>query len=596
MYERFFGLGDAPFRLTPDPRYLFLSRKHADALAHLRLGLSESSGFVCITGDVGTGKTTVLRHFLGELAPEASVAYVVNPTLSPLELLQTINLEFGLPAESTSKKTLIDQLNRHLLEQRHADRRAVVVVDEAQALSVEVLEHLRLLSNLETTTEKLLRIILVGQPQLRALLAHPELAQLNQRITLRWHNGPLARDETVAYVRHRLQVASDGQVRDVFSAAALRAIHRRSRGVPRLINMLCHRAMLAAFAAEQRTVGLASVRQAYREVATLPLPAPTTRRPRTAWAGLAVAATVAAALALGASGVVPWLRTVAPQAALTAPEAVLANAAPEPTDPLVVAEPYPMSIEPPAPADPQVAMAEAAPPAAPALPAPPPSPPDPTPEVQARLVALPPDASARAALDAVLRAWQMPPLSPEETAAADDFHRIADRRGLEHFAITGNTAMLRLLDVPAVLELRLPGTSGPRYAALVGMQDGAPILTVGGGTPVSVQTAFLEKAWYGQAHVFSRDFEVLGPGTLDGRSRGSRVTRLQGLLKHIGAYGGPESGLFDPATSTAVLDFQRSRYVSADGIVGPLTRIALYAAAGGYPRPTLTDAAAGGSS
>jgi general secretion pathway protein A len=589
MYERFFGLGDTPFRLTPDPRYLFLSRKHADALAHLRLGLSESSGFVCITGDVGTGKTTVLRHFLGELAPEASVAYVVNPTLSPLELLQTITVEFGLPAASTSKKTLIDQLNRHLLEQRRADRRAVVVVDEAQAVSVEVLEHLRLLSNLETTTEKLLRIILVGQPQLRALLAHPELAQLNQRITLRWHIGPLARDETVAYVRHRLQVASDGQVRDVFSASALRAIHRRSRGVPRLINMLCHRAMLAAFAAERRTVGLASVRQAYREVATLPLPAPPTRRPRMAWAGVTVAATVAA-LALGASGVVPWLRTVAPQAALTVPETVVANAAPEPADPPVATEPDAMSIEPPAPADPQVATAEAVPPA------PPPSPPDPTPEVQARLAALHPDASARAALDAVLRAWQMPPLAPDETAAADDFHRVADRRGLEHLAITGNTAMLRLLDVPAVLELRLPGTSGPRYAALVGMQDGAPVLAGGDGTTVSVQTAFLEKAWYGQAHVFSRDFEGLGPGTLDGRSRGARVTRLQGLLRHIGAYGGPESGLFDPATSAAVLDFQRSRYVSADGIVGPLTRVALYAAAGGYPRPTLTDAAAGGSS
>ena len=589
MYERFFGLVDAPFRLTPDPRYLFLSRKHADALAHLRLGLSESSGFVCITGDVGTGKTTVLRHFLGELAPEASVAYVVNPTLSPLELLQTITVEFGLPAASTSKKTLIDQLNRHLLEQRRADRRAVVVVDEAQAVSVEVLEHLRLLSNLETTTEKLLRIILVGQPQLRALLAHPELAQLNQRITLRWHIGPLARDETVAYVRHRLQVASDGQVRDVFSAAALRAIHRRSRGVPRLINMLCHRAMLAAFAAERRTVGLASVRQAYREVATLPLPAPPTRRPRMAWAGVTVAATVAA-LALGASGVVPWLRTVAPQAALTVPETVVANAAPEPADLPVATEPDAMSIEPPAPADPQVATAEAVPPA------PPPSPPDPTPEVQARLAALHPDASARAALDAVLRAWQMPPLAPDETAAADDFQRVADRRGLEHLAITGNTAMLRLLDVPAVLELRLPGTSGPRYAALVGMQDGAPVLAGGDGTTVSVQTAFLEKAWYGQAHVFSRDFEGLGPGTLDGRSRGARVTRLQGLLRHIGAYGGPESGLFDPATSAAVLDFQRSRYVSADGIVGPLTRVALYAAAGGYPRPTLTDAAAGGSS
>ncbi len=590
MYERFFGLGDAPFRLTPDPRYLFLSPKHADALAHLRLGLSESSGFVCITGDVGTGKTTVLRHFLSELAPEASVAYVVNPTLSPLELLQTINVEFGLPARSTSKKTLIDQLNRHLLDQRVADRRAVVVVDEAQALSVEVLEHLRLLSNLETTTEKLLRIILVGQPQLRELLAHPELAQLNQRITLRWHIGPLAREETVAYVRHRLQVASEGQVRDVFSAPALRAIHKRSRGVPRLINMLCHRAMLAAFAAEERTVGLRSVRQAYREVATLPLPGPPARRSRAAWAGLAAAAGVATVV-VGAIAFAPSLRTMVRQAALTAPEAVLANAAPEPADAPAPVDVDGMSVEPPAPAAPapvaQVAAADAeAPPAAPPLP------PDPAPQVQARLASEQPDASARTALDAVLRAWQVPPLAPSEAAAADDFQRIADRRGLDHLAITGNTAMLRLLDVPAVLELQLPGTSGPRYAALVGMQDGAPVLALGDGSLVTVQTTFLEQTWYGQAHVFSRDFEGLGPGTLDGRSRGARVTRLQGLLKHIGAYGGPESGLFDPATSAAVLEFQRSRYVSADGIVGPLTRVALYAAAGGYPRPTLTGTAA----
>jgi general secretion pathway protein A len=508
--------------------------------------------------------------------------------LSPLELLQTINVEFGLPATSTSKKTLIDQLNHHLLEQRGADRRAVVVVDEAQALSVEVLEHLRLLSNLETTTEKLLRIILVGQPQLRTLLAHPELAQLNQRITLRWHIGPLARDETVAYVRHRLQVASDGHVRDVFSAPALRAIHRRAHGVPRLINMLCHRAMLAAFAAEQRTVGLTSVRQAYREVATLPLPAPQARRRWMPWAGAGVAGVVAA-VAIGAT-LVPWLRAVAPHAALTAPEAVVAEAAPELADAPAPEESDGMSIEPVA-----AIVPEPPPPANDPPPAPQASPPDPTPDVQARLAAMLPEASARAALDAVLRAWQMPPLAPDESSASDAFQRLADRRGLEHLAITGNTAMLRLLDVPAVLELRLPGTSGPRYVALVGMRDRVPLLAVGDGTPVAVQPVFLEKAWYGQAHVFSRDFEGLGPGTLDGRSRGARVTRLQGLLKHIGAYGGPESGLFDPATSAAVLDFQRSRYVSADGIVGPLTRVALYAAAGGYPRPTLSGAAGGPS-
>src|SRR5215472_18602435 len=329
MYAPLFGLVDAPFRLTPGPRYLFLSRKHADALAHLRLGLSESSGFVCITGDVGTGKTTVLRHFLGELAPESSVAYVVNPTLSPLELLQTINAEFGLPARRTSKKDLIDHLNRHLLTQREAGSRAVVVVDEAQALSMEVLEHLRLLSNLETTTEKLLRIILVGQPQLRALLAHPELAQLNQRITLRWHIGPLDREETMAYVRHRLEIASEGQVRDVFSRPALRAIHSRSHGVPRLINMLAHRAMLAAFAAERRTVTLRSVWRAYREVATLPLPARSAPAPRAPWASAALAVGVVG-LAVGAVGVVPRLRPDAPVVPTQVSSPPAADAVPEP--------------------------------------------------------------------------------------------------------------------------------------------------------------------------------------------------------------------------------------------------------------------------
>jgi general secretion pathway protein A len=598
MYERFFGLGDAPFRLTPDPRYLFLSRKHADALAHLRLGLSESSGFVCITGDVGTGKTTVLRHFLGELTPGASVSYVINPTLSPLELLQTINLEFGLPVDDT-KKQLVDRLNRHLLEQRRADRRSVVVVDEAQALSMEVLEHLRLLSNLETTTEKLLRIVLVGQPQLRTLLAHPELAQLNQRITLRWHIGPLDREETVAYVRHRLQVASDGQVRDVFSMPALRAVHRRSGGVPRLINMLCHRAMLAAFAAERRTVGLASMRQAYREVVTLPLPGGAPARPRTVWASMAIA-TGAAGLLAGALGAPPLLRTVTRGSALPG-AAVVARAAPDPApdEPAPAAEPDPMSTEvgvadddappvPPANAAPSIEVA-----AAQANAPPPPPPPDPTPEVEARLVAMDPAASARQALDVVLRAWQVPPLSADEPAAPADFTRVAERRGLEHLVLTGNTAMLRLLDVPAVLELQLPGASGPRYAALVSMRDGGPVLAFGNGSTVAVKSTLLEHSWYGQAYVLSRDFEGLGPGTLDGHSRGARVSRLQGLLKRIGAYTGPESGLFDLSTSAAVLDFQRSRYVSADGIVGRLTRVALYAAAGGYPRPTLTTSSLG---
>src|SRR2546430_6575194 len=289
MYERFFGLDDTPFRLTPDPRYLFLSSKHAEALAHLRLGLKESSGFVCITGDVGTGKTTLLRAFLAELGPEVAAAYIFSPALSTLELLQRLNREFGLPGTSSSQMELVDALNAHLLAQREAGRISVVVVDEAQAFSMDLLEQLRLLSNLETPTEKLLRVVLVGQPQLRTLLLDPAMAQLNQRITLRWHMGPLRYRETVAYVRHRLSVASEGRAARLFTVPALRLTHSLAGGVPRLINMIAHRAMLAAFVAREPRVTRRSVVRAYREIKAVPLPGTLSVVRRAAWAAAGAA-------------------------------------------------------------------------------------------------------------------------------------------------------------------------------------------------------------------------------------------------------------------------------------------------------------------
>src|SRR5436190_1937016 len=496
MYERFFGLADAPFRLTPDPRYLFLSPKHAEALAHLKLGLRESSGFVCITGDVGTGKTTLLRAFLAGLGPETASAYIFNPPVSAFALLKTINGELGLFTATRSRKKLVDALNVHLLAQREAGRRSLVVIDEAQALSIDVLEQLRLLSNLETTTEKLLRIVLAGQPQLRALLLHPELVQLNQRITLRWHMGPLSRRGTVAYVLHRLRIAAGGDPPPrIFTRPALRLVYRISRGVPRVVNMVAHRSMVAAFAAERRVVNAACVRQAYREIGALPLAAAAPASRRTAWA----AAAVGACLGVVALGVV---------ALAWRPELRLGGAS--------------------------------------------------------------------------LAAWHVRPLADDEAA---DLAQVAARRGLEDLRLVGNGSMLRLLDLPAILELHIPGTDQPRAVALTGMSDGRSVLVID-GSPTPVDAAFLDRHWFGAAHVLWRDFEALGP-TFGPGGHGPPVARLQALLRRAGAYDGKETGHLDAATEAAVRAFQRARFLGVDGRVGRLTRIVLYAAVDGYPRPAL---------
>ncbi len=589
MYERFFGLVDAPFRLTPDPRYLFLSPKHAEALAHLRLGLTESSGFVCITGDIGTGKTTLLRAFLGELGPEVSTAYLFNPAVSTLELLRRVNKELGLPAASASQSELVDALHAHLLAQRKRGGLSVVVIDEAQSFSAELLEQLRLLSNLETATEKLLRVILVGQPQLRNLLLDPDLAQLNQRITLRWHMGPLSFDETVAYIRHRLSVARAGKPPRIFTGPALRLLHRLSGGVPRLINMIAHRAMLAAFVVRRRRVTTRSIVRAYREIGAVPLPRTASPVRRLAVAATAVAAVAIGVVTLGVPqfGWLPatWRDTLAH---LRVPKATRAAAPASPVAAVPAYDTAPTesatSTAAPAPALATVAtVPDPIAPAASTMPAA---------EVERRLAALEPQASARSAVEAVLAAWRTRPLAADETRFPADLDRIAWRRGMDDLPLNGNLSMLRLLDLPAVLELHVDD-GGLRYAALGGIDGGRIALSIG-GDPVTVDATFLDQYWFGQAHVLWRDFEGLGP-TFGQEGRGTSVARLQTLLARTGLYQGAPNGQFDPATASAVLDFQRSRRLLVDGRVGRLTRIVLYAAAGGYPRPTLATPTGGTS-
>ena len=247
MYNRFFGFKERPFKLVPNPEYLYLSRIHEEVLAHLNYAVSYGEGFVEITGEVGTGKTTLCRMFLEGLDENTAAAYIFNPKLDALQLLKAINDEFGIPSDTDSIKALIDRFNAFLLEKKAQGKRVILLMDEAQNLSVDVLEQLRLLSNLETTTSKLLQIILVGQPELGELLETEALRQLNQRITLSCHLIPLSASETREYIRHRIHIASR-KPGLAFTAGAYRSIFNYSGGVPRLINIVCDRTLLTAFA------------------------------------------------------------------------------------------------------------------------------------------------------------------------------------------------------------------------------------------------------------------------------------------------------------------------------------------------------------
>ena len=266
MYESYFGLSEKPFSIAPDPRFVYLSPAHEEALAHLLYGLQEGGGFVMLTGEVGTGKTTLLRTLLEQLPEHVDIALIFNPKLTPDELVATIcdELKISRGRGKASLKTLVDRLNAHLLKTYAEGRRTVLIVDEAQALGADVLEQLRLLTNLETTREKLLEIILVGQPELRDTLARRDLRQLSQRITARYHLTPLNRHEVRLYVLHRLAVA--GARRELFSAAALRELARATGGVPRLINEIGDRSLLGAYAKERPLATRKLVRRATRQV------------------------------------------------------------------------------------------------------------------------------------------------------------------------------------------------------------------------------------------------------------------------------------------------------------------------------------------
>jgi general secretion pathway protein A len=589
MYEEFYGLRDNPFRLTPDPDYLFLSTGHQEALGHLLFGVNEGSGVVVISGEIGTGKTTLLRTLVRNLDAGTTVAYIFNPALSSLELLQTINAEFGLPATSTSKKELIDELNHFLLDQQAAGQRVVVIIDEAQNLEPSVLEQLRLLSNLETERAKLLQIILVGQPELRAILARPELAQLDQRVTLRWHLGPLNAAETAAYVRHRLRVAAAMREAVHFSPAALRQVYRFSRGVPRLINILCHRALLIGYTQEERDLGPRLVRQAAKELRRDQHQSQRTPvwRPVLATAvGVALLLVIAGAF-LGRGSWQNWL-------------------AGEPTAPRLQEEPQAATPERPTASplpSPVVAGSSSQSPVALSAAPPPPSVATSTaPAVNSSADTLSQELrsgnlieSAIRAVNGLLRTWEADDLQTNELQSGVlDLGTVARRRRLEYLPLTNTTLnQLSLLNLPVILELTGPTRQDARFLLLLGLSGDRCRVLLEGEREVPLEVVSAQ--WSGNAHLFWKDFENVGFLLAVG-SVGQNVRRLHALLSKLqdpteGKISLTRQDIYSRQTETAVSRFQKTKQIPSDGIVGPLTLVLLYNSLTGYTHPTLGLAA-----
>jgi general secretion pathway protein A len=568
VYTEFFGLNEKPFAITPDPRYLYMSARHTDALAHLIYGISESGGFIQLTGEVGTGKTTLIRSVLEQLPAKADIALILSPQLTTLEFLETIlqELHCTAPAERTVKAQ-IDALNVELMR-AHADgRRVVLIVDEAQTLSPELLEQVRLLTNLETAKQKLLQIILIGQPELRELLDRPEMRQIAQRITGRYHLEPLRREDARAYVSHRLRVA--GAQRDVFTRRAVNALYRRSRGIPRLINVIADRALLAAYTKDRHDVDARLVSKAAAEVFGV--------RRRTPWWP---AVTATAGIAAVVFGVTNLGEAPAP-AASPADGASFLAASPAPTTgaTLPQAPPPPAANDTVSPVDADTGTRDASGTLGAET-----SPAAPTVTLESLLAdpqfAVPTDD----AIAALLALW-----GATYDAARGEPCAQAQEQGLRcSFQRRGTLGELRRVNWPAVLSLVTAGAAEhPVVVAGLGY-DHAEL--VAGGRELALPLAELSFYWYGDYLVLWRPGDAperdLAPGVDDEGVRWLRRT-LAALDGEPAANEG--STLYDAELQRRVRAYQRTHQLSVDGIVGARTQIAMLAELGLADAPTLVQ-------
>jgi general secretion pathway protein A len=578
MYLAFFGLNEKPFSITPDPRYLYLSERHAEAMAHLLYGINEAGGFVQLTGEVGTGKTTIVRSLLAQAPKNAEIALILNPRMTAPEFLLTIceELGIGVPDSATqSLKDLVDILSQYLLRAHAAGRRVVLVVDEAQNLAPEVLEQVRLLTNLETNTQKLLQIILIGQEELRELLARNELRQLAQRITGRYHLSPLSSEETTAYVRHRLRVA--GATADIFNRFALEEIYRLSGGVPRVINVICDRALLGGYSQDRHRITGQLVRNAASEVFGKRF-----TPPWLPWVGTAAAAAILAAGSFALWRLQPWDWVHTSGKATSAHAATATAASIEAASPSAAASGAGALAT--SGAEPAVASGTA--------PAAAPGGADaagtagagPIESLSTLLAKDPADTTTDAAFSRLFDLWGI-----HYSVDGTDPCTQASLHGLACLTERGSLGQLRLYNRPAILMLT--DATGASHEVVLTRLDGEHASIDLGKSAHQVGDGELSTYWMGDYVMLWRP-EAAPVQTLSTGMRGASVRRLRRSLEKLAGIpdAGPGNDVYDASLASLVRQFQRNHRLTVDGIAGIRTQVALAGALASPGSPLLTAA------
>jgi general secretion pathway protein A len=638
MYNSYFGFREKPFKLVPNPEYLFLSKTHEIALAHLTYATDQGEGFVVIIGEVGTGKTTLCRNYLESLDEDTNSAYIFNPHLDTNDLLIGICHEYGLRTEEKNTKALLDILNEFLIRQNTVDRKVVLLIDEAQLLSIENLEMVRMLSNLETTKNKLLQIILVGQPELAAKLETYELRQLSQRISLNYHLTPLPREDTEAYIQHRIGIASQRQDK-IFTPNACRLVYQYSGGIPRMINIACDRALLTAYSQNKTRVTKAVMQTAIEELSSTSKGA--VASPKRGLLLVAGGICVLAVLALGAYFVFRFLSAT--------PASPPAIAATEQAEPVPTAPPRHVFKVPPiesAEQNPQkghqmpgtVDEEDLKPPEGPKAPVTAPLPAAQPPSVStsedrstpsaskaddrassdvgsdaavhvapvpvatapqhiaapnlgAWIGGLDPIVSRKDSAAILLSMWQQPRPNVDlipATVDDDSFFDIAARQyGLRNYPVSGDWDLVGRINLPAIVSLKNPKQERRVYLCLVARQDGMLQLRDRlGGQKVVTTYASLKPYIEGPIHVFWKN--LLGFDMIIGYGSDDRaVMMVKNLLRKIGYDHISLSPEFDAATRKAIRHFQANHELKVDGLVGPVTKIMLLRESGTAAMPLL---------